>query len=113
MKVCPLWLLTWMAWAHSNMADTLGRLELFTCLVKTYTIKQLVGFFVDNPDRAEYAAYSMGITEDDAAKFRAVYTGAPCIKYVCIDVANGYSERFLNYVAKVRGRISQNCYYCW
>ena len=85
-----------------DMADTLGRLELFTCLVKTYTIKQLVGFFVDNPDRAEYAAYSMGITEDDAAKFRAVYTGAPCIKYVCIDVANGYSERFLNYVAKVR-----------
>jgi len=85
-----------------DMADTLGRLELFTCLVKTYTIKQLVGFFVDNPDRAEYAAYSMGITDDDAAKFRAVYTGAPCIKYVCIDVANGYSERFLNYVAKVR-----------
>ena len=85
-----------------DMADTLGREQMFTCLVKTYTIKQLVGFFVDNPDRAEYAAYSMGITEDDAAKFRAVYTGAPCIKYVCIDVANGYSERFLNYVAKVR-----------
>ena len=85
-----------------DMADTLGRLELFTCLVKTYTIKQLVGFFVDNPDRAEYAAYSMGITDDDAAKFRAVYTGAPMIKYVCIDVANGYSERFLNYVASVR-----------
>ena len=85
-----------------DMADTLGRLELFTCLVKTYTIKQLVGFFVDSPARAEYAAYSMGITEDDAAKFRAVYTGAPCIKYVCIDVANGYSERFLNYVASVR-----------
>src|SRR6056300_405221 len=85
-----------------DMADTLGRLELFTCLVKTYTIKQLVGFFIDNPDRAEYAAYSMGITDDDAAMFRAVYTGSPCIKYVCIDVANGYSERFLNYVAKVR-----------
>jgi GMP reductase len=44
----------------------------------------------------------MGITDDDAAKFRAVYAGAPMIKYVCIDVANGYSERFLNYVASVR-----------
>ena len=85
-----------------DMADTLGRLEMFTCLVKTYTIKELVGFFVDNPERAEYTAYSMGITDDDAAKFRAVYTGAPMIKYVCIDVANGYSERFLNYVASVR-----------
>jgi len=85
-----------------DMADTLGREQMFTCLVKTYTIKQLVGFFVDNPDRAEYTAYSMGITDDDAAKFRAVYAGAPMIKYVCIDVANGYSERFLNYVASVR-----------
>jgi GMP reductase len=85
-----------------DMADTLGREQMFTCLVKTYTIKQLVGFFVDEPKRAEYTAYSMGITDDDAAKFRAVYAGAPMIKYVCIDVANGYSERFLNYVASVR-----------
>jgi len=44
----------------------------------------------------------MGITDDDAAKFRAVYTGAPTIKYVCVDVANGYSERFLNTVTQLR-----------
>jgi GMP reductase len=84
-----------------DMADTLGRLGLFTCLVKTYSIKQLVGFFVDEPERAEYTAYSMGITDDDFAKFRAVHAGAP-IKYVCVDVANGYSERFLNTVAQLR-----------
>ena len=85
-----------------DMADTLGRLGLFTCLVKTYSIKQLVGFFVDEPKRAEYTAYSMGITDDDAAKFRAVYAGASCIKYVCVDVANGYSERFLHFISELR-----------
>jgi len=85
-----------------DMADTLGRLGLFTCLVKTYSIKQLVGFFVDEPARAEYTAYSMGITDDDAAKFRAVYAGASCIKYVCVDVANGYSERFLHFISELR-----------
>ena len=85
-----------------DMADTLGELGLFTCLVKTYSINQLVGFFVDEPERAEHTAYSMGITDDDAAKFRAVYAGAPMIKYVCVDVANGYSERFLNTVAELR-----------
>ena len=84
-----------------DMADTLGQLGLFTCLVKTYSIKQLVGFFVDQPARAEYTAYSMGITDDDFAKFRAVYAGAH-VKYVCVDVANGYSERFLNFVAQLR-----------
>ena len=82
-----------------KMADELGTLGLFTCLVKTYSIKELVGFFT--PERAEYTAYSMGITDDDFSKFRAVYTGST-IKYVCIDVANGYSERFLNFVQSVR-----------
>ena len=82
-----------------EMADELGTLGLFTCLVKTYSIKELVGFFT--PERAEYTAYSMGITDDDFSKFRAVYTGST-IKYVCIDVANGYSERFLNFVQSVR-----------
>ena len=83
-----------------EMADRLGELGLFTCLVKTYSIKELVGFF--NEQRAEHTAYSMGVTDDDAAKFRAVYAGAKKIKYVCIDVANGYSERFLNFVASMR-----------
>jgi len=86
-----------------EIADELGKLGLFTCLVKTYSIAELVDFFTEfHPQRAEYAAYSMGITDEDAAKFRAVNAGTRSIKYVCIDVANGYSERFLNFVAQFR-----------
>ena len=54
----------------------------------------------------------MGITEADHDKWRLVYEQAPDIKYVCIDVANGYSERFLDYV-KQFGTVSSHCYYCW
>ena len=85
-----------------TMAEELGKLGLFTCLVKTYSIKQLVDFFNTSSIAREHVAYSMGITEDDASKFRAVYAGSNSIKYVCIDVANGYSERFLNYVNSIR-----------
>ena len=85
-----------------EMAEALGKLGLFTCLVKTYTITQLIEFFNTSEVARENVAYSMGITDDDAAKFRAVYAGSDNVKYVCIDVANGYSERFLNYVANVR-----------
>src|SRR6056300_1908404 len=85
-----------------DMAEALGKLGLFTCLVKTYSIKELVDFFNTSTIAREHVAYSMGITEDDASKFRAVYAGSKSIKYVCIDVANGYSERFLNYVASIR-----------
>ena len=49
-------------------------------------------------------AYSMGITDADSDKWRLVYEQAIDIKYVCIDVANGYSERFLEYVKQ-----SRNC----
>ena len=87
-----------------EMADVLARQHIFTCLVKTYSATQLVEFFddPDKPQRIENVAYSMGITEEDHNKWRLVYEQAPDIKYVCIDVANGYSERFLEYVKQFR-----------
>ena len=93
--------------ATFEMADKLGELGMFTCLVKTYSPNELVTYF-DTVDaemrekRAEYAAYSMGITDADHDKFRRVYEEAPNIKYVCIDVANGYSERFTDFVRQFR-----------
>lgn len=87
-----------------EMADALADQGLFTCLVKTYSIAQLIEFFSDDAlqVRREHVAYSMGITDNDASKFRAVYAGTKNIKYVCVDVANGYSERFLNFIADLR-----------
>ena len=87
-----------------EMADKLAEQKIFTCLVKTYDAMQLVNFFDDpeNPQRCDYVAYSMGITDADHEKFRTVYEQAPSIKFVCIDVANGYSERFVDFVAKFR-----------
>ena len=86
------------------MADKLAEQKIFTCLVKTYEVMELVNFFDDpeNTERNDYVAYSMGITDADHKKFRTVYEQAPDIKFVCIDVANGYSERFVDFVAKFR-----------
>ena len=87
-----------------EMADTLARQHMFTCLVKTYDVMELVQFFddPDKPQRRDYVAYSMGITDADHDKFRRVYEEAPDIKFVCIDVANGYSERFTDFVRRFR-----------
>ena len=93
-----------------EMADTLAEQGMFTCLVKTYTSNDLVDFF--NTDyfhtqfkrnRSDYVAMSIGITDDSWGKLQEVT--ALCegnLKYVCIDVANGYSERFAQFVRKVR-----------
>ena len=89
-----------------EMAKELAKQHIFTCLVKTYSVNELVSFFDDPSDtqqlHTEYVAYSMGITDEDHKKFRMVYEQAPSIKFVCIDVANGYSERFTNFVADFR-----------
>ena len=85
-----------------EMADKLAEGKIFTCLVKTYSINELVNYFdSDMPERTDYVAMSIGITDADHAKFRDVYeqTGSR-LKYVCIDVANGYSSRFRDTVSE-------------
>ena len=93
-----------------TMADTLAKQRIMTCLVKTYTVQQLVDYFdhegtdkVPIGLRADYVAMSIGITDQDHEKFRKVYEQCNrLLKYVCIDVANGYSERFVDFVKKFR-----------
>jgi len=93
-----------------EMADVLATGGIFTCLVKTYSVNELVGYFDQDdrshdPARTEYVAMSIGITDADHQKFRNVYeqTGSR-LKYVCIDVANGYSERFAQFVKEFRNQ---------
>ena len=91
-----------------QMADTLAKQSIMTCLVKTYSVNELVGYFDQDdrshdPARTEYVAMSIGITDADHAKFRNVYEQVnDRLKYVCIDVANGYSSRFRDVVAEFR-----------
>ena len=87
-----------------EMANKLGNLGLFTCLVKTYTVDELAQYFINHPSHREHAAVSIGITDSDLEKFRQVFAqlGEDYLKYVCIDVANGYSQRFVNFVRDFR-----------
>jgi len=87
-----------------EMADRLAEFKVFTCLVKTYSVQQLVDYFDSNmPMRKDYVAMSIGIKDEDQHKFRTVYEQVgDQLKYVCIDVANGYSQRFIEYVKEFR-----------
>tara|TARA_A100001388_G_scaffold272234_1_gene252233 strand:- start:5624 stop:6793 length:1170 start_codon:yes stop_codon:yes gene_type:complete len=89
-----------------EMANVLAEQKIMTCLTKTYTVAQLVNYFETGgvtPERTNYVAMSIGITDTDHEKFRKVYeqTGSQ-LKYICIDVANGYSERFATFVKQFR-----------
>ena len=86
-----------------DMANELKKSGMFTCLVKSLNntpdvFKDFTGW--------DCAAVSTGITESDLIKCEKVLKMYPDVKYVCIDVANGYSERFINFVAEFRNRWS-------
>ena len=87
-----------------EMADKLAEGGLFTCLKKTYTVDELVEYFdTDMYERTNHVAMSMGINGTDWNKFKDVYDRADGnLKYVCIDVANGYSNRFRDFVSEMR-----------
>ncbi len=87
-----------------DMAMALSSIGLFTCLVKSYSVEELISFFsTDDSSLRENVAYSMGIMERDFEKFISVYNHVETnLKYVCVDVANGYSERFSAFIKRLR-----------
>jgi GMP reductase len=83
-----------------DMARKLYKHQMFTCLVKSYAeddLFDLTGKFGGN-----YFAVSTGTSDKDFLKLRQIVNSYPEIHFVCIDVANGYSEHFGEYVSKVR-----------
>jgi GMP reductase len=91
-----------------EMARALDAFAFSTALHKHYAVEECVAFFAAL-ERKSAAFYSMGIARADEDRFIKVMqadgAGAePAIRYVCIDVANGYTEGFVRFVQKVRDR---------
>ena len=84
------------------MADVLRTFPLFTCLVKSYNMTDWSNNY-DNVD-LDYTAISTGISENDWTRLQSILIAHNEIKYICIDVANGYSEYFGDFVSKVRAK---------
>ena len=83
-----------------EMAEALHQHQMFTCLVKSYDESDLgdtVGTIGGN-----HLAVSTGTSERDFQRLSRIINAYPEVQFICIDVANGYSERFGDYVADVR-----------
>lgn len=49
-----------------------------------------------------FTAASSGTAEADFERLTEILTNIKDLKFVCLDVANGYSQHFVEYVRKVR-----------
>ena len=85
-----------------EMAQALDRHRLATALHKHYGEGELAAFFKALPE-ASTVFYSMGITREDYEKFcRVKNEVGDAIGYVCVDVANGYTKAFIDFLHRLR-----------
>ena len=88
--------------ATFDMAHALRRFDMCTAIHKHYQDHELIKFFDSIPTYATNPVfYSMGIRESDVEKL-AVVSSKTDVDAIVIDVANGYSDQFAEFVSKIR-----------
>ena len=81
-----------------EMYRELSKLKLITCLSKHYTVEE---YPLDM--NREYYMISTGINDSDWEKLVQVMEKLNA-KFICVDVANGYMTRLVEFVKKVRSK---------
>ena len=84
-----------------SVAEKLSENEMITCLTKQHDIKKIKNY---KKIKLIYSniALSIGIKKEDFENLEKILKEYSFFNFICIDVANGYSERFSGFLKKVR-----------
>ena len=86
-----------------EMAVALAEEKIITAVHKHYTEEEWAEFLKNQPESIyQYICLSTGTGKSDEEKIKNLLTKHPKIEFLCIDVANGYSEHFVEFVQKAR-----------
>jgi len=80
------------------MSESLSKKNCITCLHKHYEIED----YVNNLTDFNSCWYSMGISDKEFSKLENIVNRLEDIPNICIDVANGYTDNFVEHCAKIR-----------
>jgi len=88
-----------------EVARVLAGFKMVTAAHKHYTVEEWHNFAQteEKTDVLNYVAVSSGSSDSDLEKLSMILDKVPT-KMICLDVANGYSERFVECVRKTRER---------
>jgi GMP reductase len=88
-----------------EMAKALAAFKLFTAIHKHYSSEQWKKFMQNSGKTiTDHIALSTGTSKEDAKKLDLILKQNPSIRFICIDVANGYSEKFVDFVKATRNK---------
>jgi len=86
-----------------EMAVALAKEKLFSCIHKHYSLQEWNDFIKNAPTNiCDYIAVSTGTGKNDFKKLADIIASNPQLKFICIDVANGYSEHFVEFLRQAR-----------
>nr|WP_321407892.1 GMP reductase [uncultured Carboxylicivirga sp.] len=86
-----------------EMALKLAEKKIFTAIHKHYSFDEWDQFLKSAPENIEkFIAISTGTGDKDLEKISKVIEVHPQLEFICIDVANGYSEHFVEFVKQTR-----------
>ena len=86
-----------------NLAKALAAHQMVTAVHKHYSVGQWQQFLSElSPEVLPYIMVSTGTSERDFEKTRQIMELNDNLMFICIDVANGYSEHFVEFVSRMR-----------
>lgn len=86
-----------------TMAEALASFNLLTAVHKHYSVEDWQAFVQRVPATVlSHVMVSSGTSESDFTKLSAILALSPQLNFICIDVANGYSEHFVQFLLRVR-----------
>ena len=86
-----------------DVAKKLTSHKLMTALTKQHDINQIGTIYKKNIF-FDSIALSCGTSKESYNRLNSILKKYPKFKFICIDVANGYSENFSNFVSEVRNK---------
>lgn len=86
-----------------EMAEALSQEGIITAIHKHYSVEEWDKFLENKPQEFyQYIALSTGTGKSDEEKIKTLCDRHPDLQFLCIDVANGYSEHFVEFVKRAR-----------
>ncbi|WP_020676562.1 GMP reductase [Geopsychrobacter electrodiphilus] len=85
------------------MAEALAKHDMLCALHKHYSLQEWQDWLKQAGENIyQRIMVSTGTSDNDMEKLKAVLSIAPQLQFICIDVANGYAESFVDFVSRVR-----------
>jgi len=75
--------------------------QWIVCIHKHYSVQEWQDFATAHPELFPYVAVSSGSGANDLQKLQEICESIPALNFICLDVANGYSEHFVAAVKQV------------